>query len=1315
MVQLSARLVSTLPAALVLATLTAVAAAATPAPTRTTLTVSPASVVAGSPVTLSAQVVSGGEGVPAGTVLFCNASAAHCEDAAVLGQAQLTSKGVAQIHLRLAPGAYSVAALFQGAPHAPRPVAPSVSPAETLTVTGLATTSTTAQATGVAGNFTLPSTVTALGVPAPTGSVSFRNQTTGGALLASVPLSSTHTTLQYTALPPLVFDGLPPIALADLNGDGILDKVVANQNGNALTVLLGNGDGTFTSTWTLSNSLSATALAIADVTGDGIPDILLGISSSVSNGFLSLQTLNGRGDGTFTAFFKSDLQADPLAITLADFNGDGLLDAAVVAYIGNNSNAVMILLGDGTGGFFGTGTDTSLSSPEAITSADFNGDGIPDLAITNVSTSPATQNSLTIRLGNGDGTFRTSATLPTGINPQGVVAADFNGDGSPDLAVANVNDTFVSVFLGKGDGTFTAAPPVPVQGGTPSISATDQNGDGIPDLVAGSPLAVYLGKGDGTFHLAMQLPEQVSTFTTGDLNNDGLSDIVTENGVSLGRQVTTVVASNVNLSMPGGTSIIATYSGDLHYAASSAPALSLSNSTAAPVFHPAPAIYPDVQNVTITDATPGAVIFYTLDGSIPTANATRYTGAIRATNQTTIKAIALLSGASSSPVVTAVYLIRLPVPTFTPQPGVYPAPLTISILADPTRCASGPCTIDYTLDGTTPTPGSTLYTGPLTFTAPGIVTIRAIVVAPDHVPSAPATATYFIASTATIALTGSPSTTVAAGTTLNLTAQVLSSGSPVPHGQVVFCNATVVPCSVNTTPFNHPDILGEAQVVNGVAVLPVRLPVGTTVVRAIFQGTPRTPSPVARVISAAVNVVTTGAGRNLTTTIIPRAENGIYSFRNTVQAFGVLPVTGTVTFSDSLNGATPLALGSATLNSAISTVNFTPAPSANTAPSPFSIASGDFNRDGISDLVVAGESGVEVLLANGDGTFRAPQPVPGAAVGLLLVADATGDGLLDIISADQSDQGAVVVVPGRGDGTFGAPVIVVQQPDISAAVVADVNGDGIPDLVTTSSFSTLGNAVTTSLGRGDGSFAAPKTMRVSGQQGNAVLADLNGDGLPDLALLNFTSAGESVLSFLGNGDGTFTAKSSLPLSPLVFVHDLALGDLNGDGTPDLVVSGQDLTVLLGNGDGTFHTGITLSGSQENYSEVQLADFDSNGTLDIATRFGNTTPAGTFTDSLLLLRGNGDGTFQTLRAPVLNSPLGPLTLGDFDGSGVPDVAYADSGRSFVRALLTEQSTLAAIVNITLPGPGTNTITATYSGSAAYMPSTSAPLVISTPTP
>jgi hypothetical protein len=341
------------------------------------------------------------------------------------------------------------------------------------------------------------------------------------------------------------------VAVADVSGDGKPDIVVANSD--TVGVLLGNGDGTFQTAVTYSSGgYEANSVAIADVNGDGKPDLLVAnlcANSNCTTG--SVGVLLGNGNGTFqTAVPYGSGGYEASSVAVADVNGDGKPDLAVA---NNGSTTVGILLGNGDGTFqtavpYGSGGYEASS----VAVADVNRDGKPDLLVTNTcaDSNCNTPGSVGVLLGNGDGTFQTVVTYGSGgYEASSVAIADVNGDGKPDLLVTDrcasgseCNNGLVGVLLGNGDGTFQSAVTYNSGGAGPgTVAVGDVNGDGKLDLAVANcdptncggggaaPIGVLLGNGDGTFQAAVTYASggnEAFSVAVADVNGDGKPDLL---------------------------------------------------------------------------------------------------------------------------------------------------------------------------------------------------------------------------------------------------------------------------------------------------------------------------------------------------------------------------------------------------------------------------------------------------------------------------------------------------------------------------------------------------------------------------------------------------------------------------------------------------------------------------------------------------------------------------------------------------------------------------------------------------------------------
>ncbi|HEV2768758.1 MAG TPA: VCBS repeat-containing protein [Solirubrobacteraceae bacterium] len=330
------------------------------------------------------------------------------------------------------------------------------------------------------------------------------------------------------------------VETADLDGDGVLDIVSPNTISDDVTVLLGEGNGTFAPPRTFPGGDGPRTAVTGDFDEDGRVDVAL------SNVFArGVSVLRGDGRGNLGPPVRHAVGEQPRTVVTSDLDRDGHADLAVV---NRRDDTVSILLGRGDGTFamarsFPAGDRLSPGGDGDaydLDSLDANRDGTPDLAVAN-----RVSNNLSLLIGNGDGTFRPGPIYPAGRTPYDVTAGDFDGDRVPDLAVGNGDSRDISIFLGRGDGTFDRRPRQGAGVAAFALAVADLDVDGDQDLaVANNPNTTYvdgkdyagsasllLGRGDGGFGPPLDHgvgPRPVA-IAADDLDGDGRPDLATAN------------------------------------------------------------------------------------------------------------------------------------------------------------------------------------------------------------------------------------------------------------------------------------------------------------------------------------------------------------------------------------------------------------------------------------------------------------------------------------------------------------------------------------------------------------------------------------------------------------------------------------------------------------------------------------------------------------------------------------------------------------------------------------------------------------------
>ena len=748
----------------------------------------------------------------------------------------------------------------------------------------------------------------------------------------------------------------------------------------------------------------------------------------------------------------------PQALVTADFNGDGIPDVAVA---NQGAKTVSILLGGTAGAVFAPHVDYAVgANPIAIVAADFNNDGKLDLAVVNSSDA-----SISILIGNGDGTFQNQAVNAVGINPDSIAAGDLNVDGKIDLAVANSNDNTISVLLGNGDGTFTAASGSPFATGTDpsSVVIADLNGDSKPDVATAdksiNSISVLLGNGDGTLqaHTEYATGRNPAQILAGDFNNDKIPDLATANSGD----------NNVSVLLNNGTGKFTT------------------------------------QSLATTYTTCTGLVAADFNG-------------------------------------------------------------------------------DHNLD---------------------------------------------------LAVTSSKSHSVVI---------LLGKGSGQFQTEVTYASGGLAPIQVAAADVNgdgHPDLVIANSADNDVSVLFNNTAGGFT---SAFTSTATFVDPISMAVSdyngdGKLDVATVGYS--------PTGPGTV----------SVLPGNGDGTLQQAVNYNV-------------------------TGIDPEFIAHGDFNGDGHPDLAVVNfaDSTVSILINNGDGTFpttTAPTYPTGAGPTSIAIRDFNGDGKYDL-AIGNATAGTVSILFGNGDGTFQPKVDYATGAGTNPSwiVAEDVNNDGIYDLVTADTLNPIAPGGTSSkccdtvsvlLGVAGGAFQAATNYPVptGSKPGAVVVADFNGDGMPDIATANLNVTASVLLNI---GSGKFGSATTYPIGgdgAGIFAADLA-----ATGKNDLIVGSNlsfinTVSTLVGNGDGTFRTHVEhatgFSQAPNRRQPVALADFNGDGYLDLVAADENTSVVDVylnqaqiaFAPGILNFAGQLVGTSSpTANITVSNPGTTPLTFTSFVSSG-----------------------------------------------------------------
>jgi outer membrane protein assembly factor BamB len=1038
--------------------------------------------------------------------------------------------------------------------------------------------------------------------------------------------------------------------------DGTLDVVVAKKSANMVTLLRGDGVGSFLAPIDIPVGVGPTDLVAADFDRDGLLDLAVVVAAQALPPVNRVELLAGTGSG-FGAPVPVDVVDLPSRLAVGDFNRDDKPDLVVVSWF---AQTVQVYEGNGLLGFT---LQTPMpvipgDTPTAAVSGDFNLDGRPDLAVTLDNASPPDQ--VLIYLGDGTGHLGDSpttedpfATVTVGTFPLDIAVGDVNRDGKPDLVTADLGSVAVSVLIGAGNGTFTREPGSPAVGAGPIRAVLeDFDRDGLLDVATlnppggpphvtvlpGTAVPPFFDAGSPTT-LLLSPSSTHESLAAGDLNADGRPDLVATEGTD----------------------------GNVVVALNTASPDCLRTS-----FLDAPRAFPGGNGPVSL-----AVADLDEDGIDDLVAAAQYGGTLE-----------LLRGTGNGYVPNGSVS---PVPT--PR-GVAAADFDVNGNVDVAVAAGTEVRIyrgngDGTLGGIPSTVGLGAAVWALVvgdFNEDGAPDVAAVTQGPNRVWILLGNGLGDLSVGNWYTTGGSPRSLatgpIGGGTTLDI---VVANSAALGGVTVLLGNGdgtftepiwspydtTLAPWGVALADFDGDTFLDLATANWGTSQVSISPWDDPTPVLGFEEALLLT--VVGQPIAVAALDVTGNTHADVMAvtgdlhTLWFREGNGDLSFQPE-DSYPVRTRPSSIAPIDAdADGRPDLAVPCRDADSVVVLLarptGFARAPTLPTGPAPSGVVNADFDADGDLDVAVtnSGDGTVTVFENDGLGVFTpvAPtSPVGGANPQSLVVADFDRNGTLDLATVIPSDPGYVSVLRGNGDLTFDTAILYGAGSTPDDLVVADFNRDGAPDLAVCNKLNPTGQ-VTFLENNGGGGFINQGGVDVGNQPTSIIAADFNRDGRPDVAVANDNSNDLTVL--YNDGTWAFPSSETLPLTggdttPV----SLAGGDFDQDGDVDLVTVafGSFMLSLYQN------TGAAFSATPTRYDAtfqprfVIAADLNRDGKLDAAVA----------ADGLKVLPGTGGLSFDPSEDVVAGRLARELAIGDFNGDGYPDVAMVNEDSNDVSTLL-----------------------------------------------
>jgi trimeric autotransporter adhesin len=1101
------------------------------------------------------------------------------------------------------------------------------------------------------------------------------------------------------------------IAIADIDMDGKPDLVTANFYSNTVSVLrntVGSGisSSSFAAKVDFATATHPYSVAVGDLDGDGLPDIAVANQGSASVSVLR----NTSASGTITSSSiaaKVDFTTgtNPYYVALADIDGDGKLDIAVV---NNSSNSISIFRNTASSGSITSGSFTAKvdfttgASPYNVSAGDIDGDGKVDLAVAN-----ATSNTVSIFRNTASSGSITSGSLAakvdfaTGSSPRFVAIGDLDGDYLPDLAVANFSANTVSIIRNNPMSPISGTASVCAGGSTSTLSDATSGGtwssSNTSVATVGSGTGVVTGVATGTATISYTLAGGSATVTV--TVGTAPSAISGTAAVCAGATVTLTDATSSGTWSSGATGVATVGSGTGVVSGVSAGTSIITYALSATCY---------VTKTATVNALPSAI---SGASSVCSGVTTTLTDAT-AGGTWTSSATSVATIGSGTGVATGVTAGSTTITYTISSTGCY-ATSSLTVISSPAAIsgATGLCVgvnttlTDATGGGTWSSSNTSVATiGSSTGVAGGVATGTATI---TYAVSSGCTALSTIAvNTVPGSISGSSS--VCAGSTATLTdatsggtwssgaTSVATIGSATGIVSGVTAGTTTITYSIGSACATTTTVT-----INGIpTITSLSSSAANPTTTVTITGTNFNTTAASNVVyfGATAATVSSASSTSLSVTVPTDATYMPVSVNNTgcnLVAYSQYPFLPTWDNSLYVPGS----------------INFSSKVDFSTSTSPFYVAIGDIDGDGLADMVAVNQSSSTVSVFRNtstsgtitSGSFAAKVDFTvGTSPYSLAIGDLDCDGKLDLAVVNNSGNTVSVLRNTATSGTisassFATKVDFTTGTNPISVAIGDVDGDGKPEIVTANFYSGTASVFrnkSTSGSITSGSFAAKVDFTTATHPYSVALGDIDGDGKKDMVIANQGSASVSVFRNTATSgaisSSSFAAKVDFTTGTNPF--SVAIGDIDGDGKMDVVVANNSSTSISVFRN-TASSGSITSGSLASKVDfttgstpynVSLGDIDGDGKVDVVVAnaasntvsiFRNTASSGTITSGSLAAKTD----FSSGSSPRC------VAVGDLDGDTKPDVVTANLTANTVSVLRN------AAVHLAPPASNNGTVT------------------------